>query len=396
MRNWHLLTGEYPPSNGGVGHYTLQIALGLAGAGDKVHVWTPGNGAVEAIAPHLHLHLLPDRFTSRSLVKMSRELREQSGEARLIVQYVPQAFGYHGMNLGLCRWLSRRNDLDAVMFHEVAYPMTIRQPMHRSVIAVINRFMALSLGRAARRIFVAIPAWAELLRSIGLRNKPITWLPVPSNIPVANDPRAVAAVRGRYLPANGFLIGHFGTYGTMIAQALEAIISAALQNEPGVRFLLLGDGGIEFRRRLVNLHPQIADRIHATGLMASNEVSHYISACDLMVQPYPDGISTRRTSAMASLAHGRAVVTTSGHLTEPLWAQDGAVALRPVDDTAGLAEAVLSLLLDIETRRRLGDCAHRLYDERFDVRHSIAALRVDPAQRNGLTEQPSLLAADSR
>jgi glycosyltransferase involved in cell wall biosynthesis len=386
--DWHFLTGEYPPSNGGVGHYTRQTALGLVDAGDEVHVWTPGNGTVEATGPGLHIHLLPDHFGSRSLVKMSRELREQPGEARLVVQYVPQAFGYRGMNLGLCRWLSLRRDIDAVMFHEVAYPMSLHQPMRRNVMALVTRFMALSVGRAARRIFVAIPVWGELLRSIGLRNKPITWLPVPSNIPVVNDPRAITAARGRYMSANGFLIGHFGTYGVMIAEVLKATIPAILQGEPTTTVLLLGDGAVEFRRQLVNMHSQIAHRVHATGLMPAHEVSHHISACDLMVQPYPDGISTRRTSAMASLAHGRAVVTTTGHLTEPLWAQTGAVALHPVADTTVLAEAVLRLRRDVESRHRLGDSARGLYDERFDLRHSIAALRMDGAPQSRIPERP--------
>ena len=47
----------------------------------------------------------------------------------------------------------------------------------------------------------------------------------------------------------------------------------------------------------------------ADGL-ANEEVSVHLSACDLMIQPYPDGISARRTSAMAALAHERPVVTT--------------------------------------------------------------------------------------
>jgi len=35
----------------------------------------------------------------------------------------------------------------------------------------------------------------------------------------------------------------------------------------------------------------------------------------------------RRTSAWSDFAHERALVTTSGHLTEPLWAESGAVAI---------------------------------------------------------------------
>ena len=49
-----------------------------------------------------------------------------------------------------------------------------------------------------------------------------------------------------------------------------------------------------------------------------------------LIQPYPDGVTSRRTSVMACLSQGRAVVTTAGRLTEPLWPASGAVALADV------------------------------------------------------------------
>ncbi len=51
-----------------------------------------------------------------------------------------------------------------------------------------------------------------------------------------------------------------------------------------------------------------------------------------MIQPYPDGISSRRTSAMAGLALGLPIVSTSGHLTETIWAEHAAVVLTPIGD----------------------------------------------------------------
>ena len=42
MTRWHLVTSEYPPDIGGVSDYTAQLARALAGAGDEVHVWCPG------------------------------------------------------------------------------------------------------------------------------------------------------------------------------------------------------------------------------------------------------------------------------------------------------------------------------------------------------------------
>ena len=95
----------------------------------------------------------------------------------------------------------------------------------------------------------------------------------------------------------------------------------------------------------------------------------------LMLQPYPDGISSRRTSAMVALSHGRAIVTTAGWLTEPMWAEAGAAILAPVDDPHALAAAAATILFDVSQREAVGRRAAELYDARFHLRHSVAALR---------------------
>jgi glycosyltransferase involved in cell wall biosynthesis len=100
----------------------------------------------------------------------------------------------------------------------------------------------------------------------------------------------------------------------------------------------------------------------------------YLEACDLFLQPYPDGITSRRTSAMACLSAGRAVVTTSGHLTEPLWKESGAVVLADVSNPTGFAEAAVRLLRDRAERTRVAESGRRLFDSRFDVAHTVAAL----------------------
>ena len=97
-----------------------------------------------------------------------------------------------------------------------------------------------------------------------------------------------------------------------------------------------------------------------------------------MVQPYPDGISTRRTSAMAALAHGRPIVTTSGWLTEALWEDTGAVALVAAAPPDAIARATAALLDDESARCALSSRARTTYVERFDVVHTIRALRRSP------------------
>ena len=94
-----------------------------------------------------------------------------------------------------------------------------------------------------------------------------------------------------------------------------------------------------------------------------------------MIQPYPDGITSRRTSAMAGLALGLPIVSTSGHLTETIWAEHAAVVLTPLGDHGAMASAALRLLSDDLERRRLGDRGRTLYAQRFALGHTIAALR---------------------
>jgi hypothetical protein len=78
---------------------------------------------------------------------------------------------------------------------------------------------------------------------------------------------------------------------------------------------------------------------------------------------------------MAALAHGRPTVTTSGWLTESLWEETGAVKLVPVDASAAMAGATADLLADHAGRGALSERARLTYADRFDLAHTIRALR---------------------
>ena len=116
--------------------------------------------------------------------------------------------------------------------------------------------------------------------------------------------------------------------------------------------------------------------MHATGYLSPDLLDTHLTACDVLMQPYPDGITVRRTSAMAALARGRAVVTTTGHLTEPLWADQDAVALVDVADAARFTGEVDRLLRDLPARRSLEARARAAYDAHFSVDRLIHTLRA--------------------
>ncbi|HYM23048.1 MAG TPA: glycosyltransferase family 4 protein [Vicinamibacterales bacterium] len=372
MTEWHVITGEYPPQPGGVSDYTRLVAEELVRAGDSVTVWAPPCSPQPAALGSVTVHRLPDHFGWRSLRHLTRALA--GSPRRLLVQYVPHAFGWRGANLPFCRWLrSRRSDSVWVMFHEVAYPFSRDDSVAHNALAIVNRMMAGLVARAAERMFVSIPAWQPLVRQLNGAH-PVAWLPVPSGVPVTAEACDVSRIRARYAYGSP-LVGHFGTYGGPIGSLVDPAMDVLLERTRA-QVLLLGRRSDEVAREFERTRPRFNGRVTGAGQLAPQDVSNHIAACDVMMQPYPDGVSTRRTSAMAALAHGRPIVTTTGWLTERLWEESEAVALVAVDAPDQMAAAVARLLDDEPARRALSERARALYTDRFDVSHTIRALRA--------------------
>jgi glycosyltransferase involved in cell wall biosynthesis len=386
MVNWHIITGEYPPQPGGVSDYTGQLARTLAAAGDRVEVWAPAGAGDARPLPGVTVRRLPGNFGPRALSRLEDALRRRAEDARLLVQYVPHMYGWKAMNLAFCSWLLLRCPVRPwVMFHEVAFPYARGQRLRHNLLGAVNHFMAGMVARAAERIFVSIPAWKTLLRRLAPGRRPMRWLPIPSNLPTRADEDAVRAVRAE-LGAGRLVIGHFGTFGGAVEQALAATLPPLLRADAGRVGLLVGRGSVTFAERMTANHPDLAGCLHARGEAAGEVVAVNLKACDLLLQPYPDGVSARRSSLMAGLALGVPLLTTHGNLTESVWAEEELVALTPAGDTAALIAAAERLLADAAARDGLAARGAAGYARRFSIENTVRVLRE--AARDGRRTPP--------
>jgi hypothetical protein len=281
------------------------------------------------------------------------------------------------MNVLFCAWLRWFCPVRPwVMFHEVAFPVARGQPLRHNLLGLVNRGMARAAARSAERVFVSVPWWMGLLARIAGKRQKGLWLPVPSNVATEADPQAAAAVRARYAPGAGArLIGHFGTYGAVIAGPLVRVLGGLLARDPGRRALLVGRGGERVVEQLAAWAPPLGGRVFTTGGLPADGVAAHLAACDLLVQPYPDGASTRRGSLMAGIALGLPVVTTHGPATESIWAEKGLVALVATEDEAGMQEAAEDLLAKDGVRAELGCRGRAGYEAHLSLRHTLEALR---------------------
>ncbi len=391
MKHWTILTCEYPPDCGGVGDYTAQVAAALVAAGDAVTVVCPPKpprvvreaGHASGETTGVELMMLDDVYgrLGRRAIDERLDHRTSTIPSTILVQYVPTGFGLRGANLPFCRWLlarSRRQGNDVhVMFHEPYFEFTWR-PISQNALAIAERMMARTLLNAASRVYLSTDAWRRYLTPSlqAGRPKDFITLPIPSAIPRCDRVPDIAARRTQLLGESTHqLVGHFGTFGSQVTPMLEALLMQVLIGDSTVSAVCLGSGSDEFVRSLVAAAPKLRGRIYGTGRISRSDAALTLSACDLLLQPYPDGVTTRRTSIMAGLINARPIVTTTGHLTESVWADTGAVALAPAFDIGAFVAAAQALLSSDEDREALAARGAKVYRERFALDHTIRTLR---------------------
>ena len=367
---------------GGVAAYTRLVGRGLSDAGEDVHVWCPEDGKGvpgDRFAVHADL----GRFRATDLAHAGRLLDRFPGPRRLFVQWVPHGYGFRAMNVRFCWWLlnrARQGDQIELMVHEPFFAFW-EGTWKQTAAAAVHRLMTILLLQAGQRVWVSIPAWTSMWKPYALgRPVPFRWLPIPSSLQPP-DSHEVARLRARFGAEGRSLVGHLGTYGSLVGALLGPALAEVLRQPNPPRVVLMGLGSENFRRAFRDRYPEQAESVTATGSLSDSDLATYVAACDLLIQPYPDGISSRRTSAMAGLSLGIPVVTTRGRLSELLWGESGGVRLSEVGRSQEMAAQVMELLRHEDTRRQLGEAGRALYERTFSVSRTIDALRSVGAER---------------
>ena len=274
------------------------------------------------------------------------------------------------------------------MVHEPFLPWS-SNPVHLAV-SLVHRIMLLIASRGATRVWLSTSAWKGRVRRYVPSRVPVEWLPVPApDLPtqrhVTSDERiASERVASEHVGSEriarerigaGQTVGHFGTHTSLVTALLAPAIDVVLR-QTQARVLLIGRDSDAFRTSFIATRPHAAERVQATGVLRPDAVAPQLLRCDVMIQPYPDGVTTRRTSTLALLSLGMPVVTNAGHLSESIWRDAKAVALTSTPDGTLIGESAVALLGDPRERAALAARALAAYDAQFAPRHAVAMLNA--------------------
>lgn len=364
--SFSLITAAVPPMIDGIGDYTARLAAELGGGGYGVgRVTVVAGEAAAAEAEPIAGVAVQGAFDPERPVTAGRLLTAITADRPdwVVLQYNPFSFGRRGLNLHLAGAMAavRRRSPGtrlAIMFHEQFVPVV---NWRFAIMTTWQRWQFWQLGRAADVLFCSMSMYAERCRR-WFEDKPVVHLPVGSNIPRVMIGRDEARSR-LGIGADEMVLAVFGNaHVSRSFQAVSTAVKAVRGAARRPRVLYIGPDGARVQATFGNDPIVIAE-----GPLPAEEVSRRLSAADLALSNYSDGVSTRRGAMMAALQHRVAVVGTDGINTDPELreANGSAMVLATAGDDPAFAAAVRQLTNNSAERARVAAGGLALFDQRY-------------------------------
>jgi len=367
-----LITGEFPPMQGGVGDFTHELGKALIALGCQVSVITSTKAGSKRQVDGIAVFPIIEKWgwgCWSIILKLVRELELDV----LNIQYQTAAYGMHPAINFLPRRLrhERRRPRVVITYHD------LREPYLFPKAGPLRHWITREPARQSDAVIVTDQEDALRLTPYVSRITRLAWIPIGSNIAPAPPPDYDRdAWRTRWGAGPGdLLLAYFGFLneskgGETLIRALAGVVNHGV---PATLLMIGGQVGssdptnVAYLRKVEALITELSldERVMWTGYTPANEVSANLLAADVCVLPYRDGASFRRGSFMAALAHGCAIVSTrspmyNGQGPMPKLVDGENVLLVPPDDAQALAAAIVRLAEDANLRRRLMEGAAAL------------------------------------
>jgi glycosyltransferase involved in cell wall biosynthesis len=365
-----LISGEFPPMQGGVGDYTREMARAFTALGHAVWVLVP-----EALRAEYADRRHGEEWKVLAAIRNWKwgcweQVRAVIAAVRpdvVDIQYQAAVYDMRNPAINMLPWRLQRSSVPmpvVVTFHDLKPPYLFPKagPTRTLAIRVLARYsqaVVLTNGED----WATARTW-PFFREPAAAHRPWFYhIPIGSNISVAPPTgfdRTAWRARLGYGPQD-FVWAYFGFLNE--SKGGETLISALAASPVTTHLLMIGGqtGSSDLtnrayaervRQRIQGLG--LGGRVQWTGYVSTEEVSAALLSADVVVMPYRDGVSFRRGSLQAALAHACAVVSTQPRVPLPELVDGQNIVLVPPDDPQALSLAVQRLHSDSALREQIG------------------------------------------
>lgn len=196
---------------------------------------------------------------------------------------------------------------------------------HNTRITCNVRLHEFTRARFLRKLaIIPILWWADSVYVPAQHDRKVTKLFGGDRVKTTTIGTNIKVVSNKLVADDKKTISYFGSVypGKGIEKMIKIWKLLCEQDESSLlSFKIIGDVGTESDNHFADYHRQVwmwieqyglKDRIEVTGYISDEEVSKQISQSSVAILPYEDGLTLRRGSFLAYLAHGIPIVTSLG------------------------------------------------------------------------------------
>lgn len=345
-----IITGEFPPRQGGVGAYTRILAEHLAAQNQHVFILSERASRSDSTAFELTSRIDDWGFRCFAVI---RTWAHECAPDIVCLQYQTAAYAMSPWIHAIPRII--RPIPFVTTFHD------LRPPYLFPKAGPLRAWIVDHLACSSRGVIATNQEDYERLIALSYA----ALIPVGSNIARVPFDAQQRALARRQVGAHedDFLIAYFGliNHSKGLDLLIDALADLHVQGLP-VRLVIIGgtpgDNDPTNLDYAKNIQSQIAHRrltgvVTNTGYLDEQSVGALLAAADVSALPYRDGASYRRGSLMAAIQHGAAIITTTPTVDIPAFRNGENMLLIPPDNAAALAAALHRLADDHTLRDQL-------------------------------------------
>ena len=352
-----IITGEYPPMQGGVGAYTQILARYIAHAGHDVFIFS--NEQAEEEEKSIHLTNTAANWNFGTVRAIKHWVRENNLDL-VNIQFQTAAYD-------MSAWLHFLPQLLPVpvitTFHDLRFPYLFPKA------GKIRDWIVMHLARQSAGVIVTNHEDYARVNHLPC----VQLIPIGSNIAtqLPENYNMYTWREQHNINPETTLLAYFGFINE--SKGVDTLLHALSQLKDDLDIKLIMIGGrtgasdptnAAYSSKIDSLIEQLnlTDHVLWTGFLPDEQVSAWLKTASLVVLPFRDGASFRRGSLMAAIEHECAIITTRPQAEIPAFQHGNNMFLVPPDNPEQLTDAIrtVSKSTDFGAKLRVGASRLRL------------------------------------
>jgi glycosyltransferase involved in cell wall biosynthesis len=403
-----ILCPDFPPKTSGIGDYTNLLSQELANLVEEVVIITSlqfTEGSIKAERLNQQVTVLPiiKRWNIFSVRQLFQAIKREVPDL-VNIQYATFLYERKGIpllaSLIACVLKTLTKIKIVTTFHEtylerdfIHHKLSLGTFLKQCLRALVQRISASVLVFFSDESILTTQKRMRRFQKLFKKKAPhIHCIPVTSGIRVHEHREKVRSqVRARLgISPNQIVLTKFGTLHNTQNYEMAVRCLAKLKKLGFEKIILLFIGhvtknnpGYIYITKLAE-YLNVSKQIIWTGKLSEGEVSFHLSAADIGLLLYTNGVATTRSILPALLGHGLPAVATPGCETDEWLLNSGSLIFVKNDDISALASAVIQLIQSPEIRVELSQKAEEVYQKHFSL--SQAALHTYEIYKSALND----------